>query len=304
MEVFKGSAEPAGNPGAAGDVTPAADNTAVTPEPKTPVTPDPAKASDPVTPAAPTGDWRDGLPDDLRASKGLEKFKDKAALATSYLELERKIGAKGLIIPKPDAPQEEVDAFFNALGRPETPEKYEVEFPADYPEVLKNDERVGEFRGVAHKLGLSAEQVKGVIDFYVKGNMADHGHYVGQMKEAKESAETALRTEWGEAFEPNCQVVLDAYNQFADQEFVEYLESSGVGNDPRMARMFYKIGLAMSEDGKLKGGDVTSIGGSFEAQRVALMGHPAFKDQSHKDYRQVQDKLAALYAKEYPEKQA
>lgn len=289
MEVFIGSANVAGNPGAAGDAPPPA--APVIPEPQATVTPEPAV----------TTDWREGLPDDLRASKGLEKFKDKAALATSYLELERKIGAKGLIIPKPDAPQEEVDAFFRALGRPDTPDEYKVEFPSDYPEVLKNDERVSEFRGVAYKLGLSAEQVKGVLDFYVKGNMADHGNYVGQMEVAKESVETALRTEWGDKFEPNCQVVLDAYNQFADSEFVEYLESSGVGNDPRMARMFYKVGLAMAEDGKLKGGDVNNIGGTFEAQRVALMGHPAFKNPGHKDYQGVQDKLAALYAKQYPD---
>ena len=280
MEIFPaaGSAVDAGNPA--------------------PVDANPNPAGDPAP--AETTSWRDSLPEDLKAEKSLESFKDVNSLAKSYVHAAAKIGAKGLIIPADDAPQEEKDAFAAALGRPETPDGYEFAYPEGYPDELKAEEDVTAFKGKAHELGLSSKQLAGIMDWYNESVMGKHKGMVEGMAAAKETAETALRTEWGSKYEENCQVVLTAYKQFADPEFVQHLEATGLGNDPHMARVFFNIGKAMGEDSTLKGGENLNVGGSFEAQRATLMAHPAFRDPGHAQYQGVQNKLKELYDKQYP----
>ena len=63
--------------------------------------------------------WDVGLPDDLRNALAPKKFKDMAALASSYVNLEKKVGADTIVPPKPDAPAAEWEAVYARLGRSE-----------------------------------------------------------------------------------------------------------------------------------------------------------------------------------------
>ena len=66
------------------------------------------------------------------------------------------IGKRPSGIPAPDAPQEEWDKFYNAAGRPETADKYELE-GAD----KADPEFTSELKKIMHKYGMTATQAKG-----------------------------------------------------------------------------------------------------------------------------------------------
>lgn len=68
--------------------------------------------------------WREALPADLKSEKTFEKFNDVPSLAKSYLEAQKAISKKGVIIPSDKATPEEWNNYYRSLGRPDTPEGY------------------------------------------------------------------------------------------------------------------------------------------------------------------------------------
>src|SRR6185437_3686507 len=101
-------------------------------------------------------------PDVAKQYPTLTKFKDLPSLAKSYAELEKSYGSS-LRMPAPDAPQEERDAFYSKLGRPESPDKYEIKFGEG---VAVDDKLLGSFREAAHKLGLSQQQAQALGEWW------------------------------------------------------------------------------------------------------------------------------------------
>ncbi|NIJ34333.1 hypothetical protein [Sphingomonas oligoaromativorans] len=117
-----------------------------------------------------TPDWMGSLPDDLKADPTLARYADVEKLARGALDLKRQASSR---IVKPDEGADDATwgAFYNQLGRPETPDKYEIPLPEGADTKLADD-----FRPLAHKLGLTASQAKGVVEFnnqFVAGQLAD-----------------------------------------------------------------------------------------------------------------------------------
>ena len=73
------------------------------------------------------------MSDDVRQRIGLKGYENVDALGRAYIDLEQKIGAKGLIPPGKDATTEERDAFYKELGAPEQSDAYEVKVPEGVP---------------------------------------------------------------------------------------------------------------------------------------------------------------------------
>jgi len=126
----------------------------------------PGKSKD-TPPDAP--EWIQGLPEELRTAPegeqpSLAKFKPgegeelipmPASVAKGYVELEKKLGQDSVVIPGENATEEERNAFYTRLGRPEKPDGYELKDPEGLPvdaEVKKS------FQEIAHKAGINTQQ--------------------------------------------------------------------------------------------------------------------------------------------------
>lgn len=96
-------------------------------------------------------------------SKNLEPIKDVQSLVTSYVHSQKAIGSK-VNLPNEKSAPEEWDKLFSKLGRPESPDGYEVETP-DY----KFDDNVlKEIKKTAHEAGLTKSQANKVINSIAK----------------------------------------------------------------------------------------------------------------------------------------
>lgn len=230
----------------------------------------PAETTPAVTPS-----WRDSLPDDLKADKSLESFKDVPALAKSYVETKKLVGAKqGLTIPGEGATPEERKAFDaqvrKALGVPEAPDGYKVK-PHEmmaHPEWNK-EAQVG-FLKVAHAAGMTPEQVNTTLGYY-----ADF--IAGQVKsnaamEAEAKAE--LRIAWG----PNFDVMMGAANRGISRvEQAAGLESGALieatkGTDPAaVAKAFAWVEQQFLEHGFVQGEPIAGISADEARDKVATI---------------------------------
>ena len=206
--------------------------------------------------------WRDSLSDELKDHKGLKDVKDVGALAQQFLDGQTALGTSIRIpgpeagedawkafhtklttkvpnlIPTPDKDNEEqMNALYNTMGRPEDATGYE------HPEGV-DATKFKEFAELAHTLGLSGTQYNKMV-----GQLAE---FTRVQEEAASEAFTAgireLKQEWGIVYEDNRQMV-DAVMK--GTEAPDYLkELAADGKMPAEAmRWLYKIGKQLGTEG-------------------------------------------------------
>lgn len=180
---------------------------------------------------------------DEKVRDKLAKFKTGNDLAKSYLALESKLGAS-VTIPGKDASDEERNAFYKRLGRPETKDGYVLDpvFLAD--KVTKDSEFEDNIKALAFELNADnagAKRLhKALVEYANKG--------AAKMEEMKEQARQSLRTkDWSGTYDKNISLVQSVIKKFGDTEMVQYL-NSGPGNDPAMLKFLAKVGKAFSPD--------------------------------------------------------
>jgi hypothetical protein len=94
-------------------------------------------------------------------------FKNADDIVKSHREAEARL-SQSVVIPKDDAPPEELLKFRKALGVPEKAEAYEFSLPKDLPESVPYDEQAAQsFKEFAHKEGLSQKQAAALHDWYM-----------------------------------------------------------------------------------------------------------------------------------------
>lgn len=245
--------------------------------------------------------WRDSLPDDLKASKSLEKFNDVPALAKSYTELEKHVGGTVKMLDEKSSPEER-DAFWNRLGRPEKADGYKLDIPEDLPAGTEWFEDVAtKFKGEAHELGLSQNQLEKVSKFY-------HENILPKLAERIWTAEKGmghLKEKWTsqEEVDRNLESVSAALGK-TDAEFPKYLTESGEGNNPVVVRALAKLGEQFKEDKQHIPGDLGTAGLDRETALTKIA--EIQRDKNH-DYhktgaagRRGTAEMQELYKRAYP----
>ena len=161
-------------------------------------------------------DWRSSLPDELKADATLSNIKDLESAAKTLIHQQKMLGSR-IPLPKTD---EERSELYSKLGRPESSDKYEINIPDTHKSYF-NDEQVNEFRNVAHKMGLSNEQVKGLIDYQVKSVDYENQRKNTQLSVDKQETEDALKKEWGYDYDKQVRNAKRALEVYGDPELQE-----------------------------------------------------------------------------------
>ena len=229
------------------------------------------------------------LPEDLRENETLGKFKDVGSLGSSYLELQKMVGSRDKI-PTEESTEDEVNSFYNKLGRPESPDAYDIKVPDEGGTGMKYDQKLyADFLQTAHQSGLTNKQAQDAIDFYAKMNEDSSINSEAQMQQAKVDAETALKKEWGvKEYDRNLAISRRAFNRFADDDLKKFVQESGVSNNVSLIRFLHKIGKSFS-DPKLSGSGKTA--GSIDSDSAKLEIDAMMKDKGHKYHEALFDPM-------------
>lgn len=201
------------------------------------------------------------LKENKDAVKALAKFEDITGLASSYLELEKKLGTMASI-PGEKASKEELEAFYRKLGKPEAAQKY----------AFKQDtEAEKSFAQAAFDAHLSDAQAKAIYDFVVKAGEGQQQLYKEMLKKQAQESDALLKKEYGNLFEAKTRSYTNALKLFGDDAVFKYMEETGIAYNPSFVRMFVKIGEALGESrtaigstaGSQTGVKEVSKGGTF-----------------------------------------
>jgi hypothetical protein len=224
------------------------------------------------------------LPDDLRADPRMQRFAkaDNASMAKTYLELEKKLGERGIKPLSPESTPEDVIAYRSAMGVPEKPDGYDFgELP--YPEAATPTEaQMAGWKKTFHDLHLTPTQVQGIMQAHAR-EMSQEWNAIDSEREAQ-NRETmqALTKQYG----ADAPALLRLAHEYVKRRWgdagVEALDfhRGGAGSSPVV------IGMLI-ESAKLTGHDkfiVADTGGNLMDAKTA------------------QDQVNVLYGKLYQAK--
>lgn len=137
------------------------------------------------------------LPESLEA-----KFKTIEGLGGSYASLEQRLRADNKVqIPNEHSSEEDWNAFYEKVGRPNKAEEYDLGLPEDIAGVGLDEEAINEVRAIAHKEGLTQKQIGSLGEWYGKSIQAAIEKVNGDNQRVHDEAISALKKEWGSDYD-------------------------------------------------------------------------------------------------------
>ncbi len=217
-------------------------------------------------PAPAPGNWYDSIEDaELKGYVQNKGWKDPVELATGYKNLEKLLGGEKLPLPKGADDKDGWARVYDALGRPKSAEEYKLPVP---------DGDTGEFAKQAaskfHELGISQQQAQALAEWF-NATQAGQLEQLGQQSaQAIEKDMTALKSEWGQAWDENVNLGQRAAREFGlNAQKLEAMEQAlGTGE---LMKLMAKIGRGLTEHNFEGGRSTNTFGMTPEAakQRIA-----------------------------------
>jgi hypothetical protein len=178
-------------------------------------------------------------------------MKDLNSLVKSYVHAQKMVGADKIIIPQKGATQEQWNEVFTKLGLPKK-EDYKIN---KVEKSVLGDEFYAKASELGHQLGILPQQMQGFVAKLEEEGAAKAQARQTELTNYMEKAKEDLKKEWGEAFEAKLYNASTVFQKFADDATKQYLRESGLSNDPRIVRLFEKIGSSMKEAKLIEGKD-------------------------------------------------
>ena len=224
--------------------------------------------------------WYSQLSEETRGFVQTKGWQSPDDVVQSYTNLEKLLGAdkagRGVIMPKEDSAPEEWGKFYDRLGRPKSPDEYNLPVP-------QGD--TGQFAKVAankfHELGITAKQAQSLAEWWNSQSQEMQSSQVNQQAQNSEMEMQVLQSEWGKEFDANIEAARRATRQFGVEESTLEKIESAVGTR-EMLKLFANIGKGLNEDSFVDSTKSTGFGISPEAARVRIGQLKGDKDWSAK----------------------
>ena len=249
-------------------------------------------------------DWKNSLPDDVRTDPSLADIKDVGGLAKSYIHAQKMVGTDKIALPTENATPEEMNAFYDRLGRPKEYEFTKTELPEG---MEYNEDMEKQMKALMHSAGLTNKQANDLNNGYLK--------YMSEQFTNQKTADENQKAEWyktlkidlGKAFDKQIDLSQRAARELGGEDFLNWLDNTGQGNNPMFVKMFAKVGQMMAEagaePGKPQSFEMTPE--SARAEIARLQRDPNFMEQyNNKEtdgHKEAVKKFGRLFEYAYPD---
>lgn len=221
-------------------------------------------------------DFYNMIPEDLRDHPSLSPIKDVANLAKSYVNAQQLIGADKLAAPK-NPSEEQLNAIYNYLGRPEEASAYEVAVDGN----IITEDAANAYKDVAHKLNLTPQQANGILEYYKSLAQNTQEQAVQNIEYQREQVENDLKKEWGQAYEQKISGAGQVLKQYGNPEMLEWQLADGtkLGNHPEFIKAFANIAdfrQSVTSEDTISNATASSVmtPAEAEAEVNAIMSNP------------------------------
>lgn len=179
------------------------------------------------------------------------------------------VGADKLVIPGEHATPEEHAAFYNKLGRPETPDKYTYKVPEGVKPEQLNKEVMTKWLKTLHDAGVPAKQADKILTEYLADEYKTSQAHRQAAEKRVQDWELGLKQELGAKYDEKLNYAKWALKEFGDKEgnLVKFLDESKLGSNPAIVKFFAEVGAKLA--------DHKAIGGGGGPRFSGAAGNPA-----------------------------
>ena len=249
-------------------------------------------------------DWKNSLPDDVKTDPSLADIKDVGGLAKSYIHAQKMVGTDKISLPTENATPEEMNAFYDRLGRPKEYEFTKTELPEG---MEYNEDMEKQMKALMHSAGLTNKQANDLNNGYLKYMSEQFTNQKTADENQKAEWYKTLKTDLGKAFDEQIDLSQRAARELGGEDFLNWLDNTGQGNNPMFVKMFAKVGQMMAEagaePGKPQSFEMTPDSARQEIAR--LQRDPNFMEQyTNKEtdgHKEAVKKFGRLFEYAYPD---
>lgn len=191
---------------------------------------------------------------------------------------------------------DDVNRIYNKLGRPESPDKYDL--TGIVPDTY-NQDVLEQFKQKAHETGMSQEGVRKMAEWYKEVETKQHEAIQKARAIQDDQHIMTLKTELGVNFDTEIKNARKALDAYTDKAFKQYMDESGLGNHPALVKAFAKIGRELSEDRLVQSDTATRLAKNDELRRseiLRLRGNRDFMDKYRRGDPTAVQRLNSLYS--------
>jgi hypothetical protein len=224
--------------------------------------------------------------------------------AEKWQDFEAKVANTGKFISRPDTSDaESMEAFYNQLGRPESPDNYKIDLPEEV-QPLVDGEALGQYKQLAHQVGLNNDQAKALMDFELQRMNAQ----AEQSQQIRMNAEQQLRQNWGAEYDNRIAGAKAAASAYQEKypDAINELLNGPAGNNPALIAMLSELGHSLRESGHAGAVNAPQYGMSADDAKDKIReimdnkAHPYF-DSNNPGHGDAVSKVRSLYSIAYPE---
>jgi hypothetical protein len=259
--------------------------------------------------STPDNSWTAGLPvrdAEFAYAKGWENTID---LLRQYRDLEAIVGPDQVQMPGGDATPEEITAFWSRMGRPETPDGYNIspgESASGYDTMLSDW-----FRNAAHAVHMPVDMAESLHDRFREQAAEASAEYWQQDEQERKESEATLRQEWGRGFDARIEDAQRAVHRLGGDTLKQIFNETGLGDHPALIRAFSEMGRFLAGGGNTAPNAPATAApshtsGTTQAQREILRLRSddkfmtAYGDRTHPSHNIAQEQMDELHSVAYP----
>lgn len=168
-----------------------------------------------------------------------------------------------------DLTDDDRNRIYQRLGRPDAPDKYDLTdiVPENYP----NNGIIDEFKQKAYENGMSNEGVRKMAEWYKDVEIKQQEAFRLQRQQQDDANLLMLKKEWGTNFDSEVKNARKALDAYTDKAFRQYMDDSGLGNNPALVKAFAKIGRELSEDRLVQSETASRLAQNEELRRSEIL---------------------------------
>lgn len=258
-----------------------------------------------ATSKASQGPFYGGFAEEIKGHPSIVRYKSVEELAKGHLELEKKIGLKGLMVPTENSSDDVRNDFFKGCGRPDASDGYISPTIENLHEGLKSTSETDAkwFKDIAFSAGLSSKQHDAVYSAYMTLQSQRLTDYDKTLQDESNLASTALRGKWGANYDEHLALSNGLIKKFgasnADALMTKF------GSDPAAIEFLHNLGSQLSEDklGNLGGSNMGMHPEQAKVEINTLVKQIMETKQDDPIYQDLLKRKDALYKIAYPPKQ-
>lgn len=259
----------------------------------------PNQVGDQQVAQSPQYDLMDIIPDSYKDRAWLKKYNTIEDMFKGMDGAQELIGKRPAGIPHENASPEEWNEFYNKLGRPESPDKYNIEYPQDLPEGVQiSDEQHQNFTKLAHEIGLTQKQVEQLAAFDMKRTQDTLASMHPDMEALDREFDDFAKSAFGERQDQAIENAQKLISKHAPKEMHEHLQN--LGNKELIALTSVLDAVTQNyirEDSTMSQGTTPEPVSRDMLMKEAhdLMRSEAYRNQFHVDHEITRRRIDEIY---------